>query len=755
MGAEWETKADSIEGFVEHIIYHNAENGYVVLSLADEDGDEVTCTGHLPSPQEGVFLELSGRYVDHPTYGRQFAFREAKIRTPKDTLSIERYLGSGAIKGIGPKLAALIVKKFGEETFLIMEEEPERLAEVRGISEKKARDISAQMEAQRDLREAMVFLQEYGISGKLAIKIYDRYGQNLYSVISKNPYRLADDLSGVGFKIADEIASRVGIRADSDFRIQSGIHYTLTSAAQEGHLYLPYEELAERLKALLGFAVNDLSVHLSNLVVDGRVVIKELDGVQAIYPASYYHLEWGVAVRLMNLNQRWEVDEEELREKLLRLEEEEGVALDELQRHACIEALRNNLLILTGGPGTGKTTTINMMIRLLREEGLGVALAAPTGRAAKRMTETTGCEAQTIHRLLEVNVVGDDEDMSRPRFQYNGDNPLETDAIIIDETSMVDIYLLHSLLQAVTEDTHLIFVGDKDQLPSVGPGAVLRDMIESEAIPVIALTKIFRQETISDIVVNAHKINRGEAVTLDNKSKDFFFLARSDADTIIAHMGILIREKLPPYLGVEPIDIQVLTPMRKGPLGAIRLNQVLQHYLNPPSSQKTEKETPQGILREGDKVMQIRNNYQLEWRIYNAFDIPVEEGSGVFNGDLGRVETIDNSAEVVTVIFDDERRVIYTFDDLEELELAYAITVHKSQGSEYPAVLLPLLNGPPLLFHRNLLYTAVTRAQRLVAVLGSEKTFQEMIQNEQELARYTGLRYFLGHSVPQTLPGLP
>ncbi len=621
-----------------------------------------------------------------------------------------------------------------------MEEEPERLAEIKGISEKKAREIAAQMEEKADMRKAMMFLQKYGISLNLGAKIYQKYGDSVYSVLQENPYRLADDISGVGFKIADEIAGRIGIHTDSDYRIKSGMMYTLLQATGEGHVYLPKEELFQRSSELLGVDVSYMEKHLMDLSMERKVIQKEEGETVLVYPSRFYYLELNTARMLRELNIDCPEDEAFVQRRIAQIEKETGTTLDEMQKKAVTEAAGHGLFILTGGPGTGKTTTINAIIRFFEGEGSELRLAAPTGRAAKRMTEATGYEAQTIHRLLELNGMPEEERQGQAvHFERNAENPLEADVIIIDEMSMVDIQLMHSLLLAVTAGTRLILVGDENQLPSVGPGNVLRDIIRSGEFPVVELKKIFRQASESDIVVNAHKINRGEQVTLSNKSSDFFFLKRQDADIIIRVVIALIQEKLPRYVEAKPFDIQVLTPMRKGLLGVERLNQILQRYLNPPEPSKKEKEYGQGLFREGDKVMQIRNNYQLEWEIRGRYGIPVDKGVGVFNGDTGILKTINEFSETAEVEFEDGRCAEYSFKQLEELELAYAVTIHKSQGSEYPAVVIPLLSGPRMLLNRNLLYTAVTRARRCVTIVGSEETFREMIKNEKQQRRYSSL----------------
>ena len=733
--------SETVTGYIDHVIFRNEDNGYTVMVLKDtKKEEELTCVGSFPTITQGATIEATGVYTHHPVYGKQFQISSFTEKMPEDTYGIERYLGSGAIRGIGAALAARIVRKFGDDTLRIVEEEPERLAEVKGISEKKAREIAAQVSEKAEMRKVMIFLQKYGISLNLGAKIYQKYGQSVYGVLQENPYRLADDISGVGFKIADAIASRIGIHADSDYRIRSGMMYTLIQASGEGHVYLPKEELFARASQLLRVDVSYMEKHLMDMALDRKLVLKEKDGIVLVYPSQYYHLELNTARMLTELNIRYPQDEQMMERRIAQIEKETGTVLEEMQKKAVIEAAGNGLFVLTGGPGTGKTTTINAIIRFFEGEGATLRLAAPTGRAAKRMTEATGYEAQTIHRLLELNgMPEDDREGQLVHFERNAENPLEADVIIIDEMSMVDIFLMHSLLLAVTAGTRIILVGDENQLPSVGPGNVLRDIIQSGVFPVVELKKIFRQASHSDIVVNAHKIHNGQQISLDNKSRDFFFLKRYDADIIIRVVIALIQEKLPRYVDAKPFEIQVLTPMRKGLLGVERLNQILQMYLNPAGPDKKEKEIGERLFREGDKVMQIRNNYQMEWEVRGKYGIPVEEGVGVFNGDTGILKEINEFAETATVEFEDGRFADYSFKQLEELELAYAITIHKSQGSEYPAVILPLLSGPKMLMNRNLLYTGVTRARKCVTVVGSEETFGEMIRNEKQQKRYSSL----------------
>ena len=757
----------AVKGYVEKIKYRNEDNGYSVLSVTGaDDGEEYILVGNFSYISEGELVEAAGRMTEHPIYGEQLAVESYELKEPEDTVSMERYLGSGAIKGIGATLATRIVKKFKTDTFRIMEEEPERLAEIKGISEKMAMAIGEQVGEKKDMRQAMMFLQNYGISMNLSVKIYQEYGPAMYNVIKTNPYKLADDIPGVGFKMADEIASKVGIFTDSDFRIKSGILYTLLQASANGHTYLPEEELEAQASELLKVEPEAIEKHLMDMQMDKRLVVKNLDAAgqgvnggglpvpdaaggdeplirRGVYAAQYYYTELNAAKMLHDLNITGSEPEEQIRKSLAQIQEQEKIELDELQIQAVIEAVNCGLLIITGGPGTGKTTTINTIIRYFEMGDMEILLAAPTGRAAKRMTEATGYEARTIHRLLELSGMPEPNEKNQNsgmHFERNEENPLDADVIIIDEMSMVDIHLLHALLKAVNVGTRLILVGDVDQLPSVGPGNVLRDMIDSECFHVVKLTRIFRQAAQSDIIVNAHKINAGEKVDLAKRSRDFLFIRREEPNSIINAMITLVKEKLPAYVNADVFDIQIMTPMRKGALGVDRLNTILQDFLNPPSPDKPEKEAAGTLFRLGDKVMQIKNNYQIEWRLCNRYGIPIDKGTGVFNGDTGVIREINLFAELLTVEFDEGKLVDYSFRQLEELELAYAITIHKSQGSEYPAVVIPVYSGPRMLMTRNLIYTAVTRARSCVCLVGIPQVFQQMVDNAMEQKRYSGLK---------------
>lgn len=727
---------EQFEGYIEKITYRNEENGYTVLTLEGTER-ELTCIGTLPSVSEGEYLMVEGEMTVHPMYGEQMKVISFDFRAPSDERAIEKYLGSGAIKGIGEKMAKKIVSEFGADTIRVLEEEPELLIRIKGISENKAMDIASQVIEKRETRSAMLFLQQYGISLNNAAKIYKKYGAGLYSVVRENPYKLADDINGIGFKTADEIAMKMGFRKDSEYRIRSGVQYVLQQAAQNGHTYLPKDRLIEETESLLEIRSEDPEAVLMDLLSENRIRIKNLEE-QAVYLSTYYRLESETAFMLHEMNLHDSTVDRQKEETLLRsLEKEEKIALDDLQRKAILESAENGITIITGGPGTGKTTAINMMIRYFLKEGLDIMLAAPTGRAAKRMTEATGYEAQTIHRLLEVN--GDPSE-GGGFFQKNADSPLEADMVIIDEMSMVDISLMHALLRALVPGMRLILVGDVDQLPSVGPGNVLKDLINSGVFPVIRLSHIFRQAEESDIIVNAHRINRGKVVE-PAPSKDFLFIKRDVVGSIVGAVITLLTKKLPDYVHSDTAHLQVLTPMRKGLLGIENLNKVLQEALNPPDEKKAEKQFSFGLFREGDKVMQIKNDYQLEWRIRGTF--PEETGLGVFNGDTGIIKWISHFDETLTVEYDEGRMVTYPFSACDELELAYAVTIHKSQGSEYPAVILPLFSGPRMLMNRNLLYTGITRAKSCVCIVGKYETFRQMILNDEEQKRYSGLKMML------------
>ena len=742
-----------LDGYITHIVYHNEENGYTVFSLQvsrvdtqeEETGaedftdEEITVVGTFPELNEGEYVSVSGEIAVHASYGQQFKCSGVDFLLPPDAEAAERYLSNAGIKGIGKGLAKRIVKKFGDRTFEVLENEPERLAEVKGISREKAREITDAIVEKRDSRRAILFLGEYGIGMTLAMKAYNTYSSGLFQIVKENPYRLADEIDGIGFQTADVIAQKNGISLDSEFRIRSGVLFCIRqSALLFGHTCMPRQQLAEESARMLQLPEDVVDIEIINLVMQKQLILKENAEVEMIYLALYYYMELKVARKLLDLNEKLAAEDDTI-DLLSQLEEQEKLNLDMVQRDAVLMAMEYGLMIVTGGPGTGKTTTINTIIKLFEQKGMAVMLAAPTGRAARRMKEATGREAQTIHRLLEVSGRGAG-DHAPVSFERNEDNPLECDAVIVDEASMIDIGLMNALLQAIPIGVRLILVGDVNQLPSVGPGNVLRDIIDSKVCTVVRLNRIFRQAKESDIVQNAHKIQRGEMVEPKSGSRDFLFVKRDDIPHIQGATKTLLSDKLPGYLHVDMNEIQVLAPMRKGPLGIEGMNRYLQQYLNPPAPDKREKAYGDYIFREGDKVMQVKNNYQLDWEIRNSRGIPVEQGSGIFNGDTGIITEINLYMKEVTVLFEEGRRAVYTFDMLDELEPAYAITIHKAQGSEYPAVIIPLLGGPKMLLNRNLLYTAITRAKSCVTIVGSVETFQTMIRNESENRRYSGLR---------------
>ncbi|MCM1307090.1 MAG: ATP-dependent RecD-like DNA helicase [Butyrivibrio sp.] len=744
-----------LKGYVERIIYTNSDNGHTIMEVALSDGEaqrlrgenpdfakdieeSMVCVGTLCLLNTGEYAVFKGDFTVHPSYGLQFKVTGYEESPPEDIDSMERYLGSGAIKGVGPALAARIVRHFKADTFRVIEQNPEELAGIKGISERMAMEIADQLVEKRDMRRAMLYLGKLGIGMNLAVKIYKEYGEGLYDIIRENPYKLADDMEGVGFKIADEIARSAGVEADSPYRIKSGILYTLSRATAGGHIYLPVDMLMRCAEELLGVQVSEGEDVLTELMIERKITVRDAGGGKAVYLASLYRTELSVAHRLAELAREGAADSEALERDIKAIERSGQIELEPMQREAVKAAAVNGVLVITGGPGTGKTTTINAIIRYFENFGKEIQLAAPTGRAAKRMTEATGREAQTVHRLLELS--GNlSEDGKEAAFERNEDNPLEADVIIIDEMSMVDIFLMNSLLKAVSAGTRLILVGDSDQLPSVGPGNVLEDIIASGRFRVVKLNKIFRQSEAGDIIVNAHKINEGEMFEIGPSSKDFPFIKRNDANSIINAAVTLVKTKLPAYTGCTAQEVQVLTPTRKGMLGVERLNAVLQEFLNPPHPDKAQKGLGGVIFREGDKVMQTRNNYKISWEIRGRHGIAIESGTGIFNGDMGIIDEINTAVSELTVRFDEDKYVTYSFKEAEELEHAYAVTVHKSQGSEYPAVVLPLLDGPRMLMNRNILYTAVTRARRCICIVGSENTFYRMIENVNETKRFSSL----------------
>ncbi|WP_058485999.1 SF1B family DNA helicase RecD2 [Defluviitalea phaphyphila] len=731
-----------IEGIIEDIIFHNEENGYTVCSIETAE-EEIICVGTLLGVNRGENIKVVGSWVTHPIYGPQLQVNTYEKTVPKTEEGIERYLSSGVIKGIGPKLAKRIVERFGLDTLRIIEEEWEKLEEIKGISKKKAVEIGEIFHEQRELRKAILFLQDYGVSPTYALKIYKQYGENTINIIKNNPYRLAEDIFGIGFKMADRIAQNIGISKDSPNRVKAGIKFILNQYSNNGHTYMLREHLKQAAWELLGVTEELVENALIELQIYKQIWQEKIEEKEVVYLTPFYYAEMNIARKLIEFSRmRNEINSNEIDKRIDQLEKETNIKLAKQQRQAVKEAMSEGMLIITGGPGTGKTTTINAIISLLEEEGLEIILAAPTGRAAKRMSEATGKEAQTIHRLLEISFL--EEDHKKQVFERNEERPLEADVIIIDEMSMVDVLLMNSFLKAVVEGTRLIFVGDVDQLPSVGPGNVLKDMIKSETIKVVRLTEVFRQARESAIIMNAHRINKGEYPIVNEKDKDFFFIRRNTQEEVIETIKDLILNRLPNFSKCNSIkDIQVLAPMRKSILGVNYLNSILQEALNPPSKEKNEKEYRMQIFREGDKVMQIKNNYNIPWKIYSDVGVKIDEGVGVFNGDAGRIVEIDNEAQTLTVLFDDLKTVEYDFSQLDELELAYAVTIHKSQGSEYPVVIIPVHSGPPMLMNRNLLYTAVTRAKKLVVIVGLQSTLNRMVDNNREINRYSALAYRL------------
>ncbi len=749
-----------LEATIEDIIFQNQENGYTVCTI-DYEGEEISCVGEMSGIYAGEEVKIVGSWSVHPIYGKQIRVEMLERSMPKTVQGMEKYLASGVIKGIGAKTAKKIVKHFGIDTFKIIEEEPLLLAQVSGISKKKAQEIGEVFHEQYELRRAMLFLQEYGITPTYAIKIYKQYKDRTTEVIKNTPYRLVDDIYGIGFRKADEIAAKVGVARDDPHRIKTGILYLLTSFSNNGHTYMPRPRLMEEAIKLLmpeiyqslmqaqpyGVIVEEVEGYehplienaLIELALSKQIIIKNYDEVPCVFLAYLYHSEQAVARKLIDIASLYQKDAViDVEKELAQTQKELKIELVEEQKEAVRNVLTNGVTVITGGPGTGKTTTINAILHMLEKAGEDVLLAAPTGRAAKRMSEATGIEAQTIHRLLEIGYMG--EEGSRQAFNRNEENPLEADVIIVDELSMVDIILMNALLKAVVEGQRLVLIGDADQLPSVGAGNVIKDIIFSERLPVVRLIQIFRQASKSAIVMNAHRINKGEYPVMNEKGTDFFFMKRSIQEEVKDTIIELVTTRLPKYQGFDSLkDIQVLAPMRKGAIGVNELNKALQDAINPHHDLKPEKEYRGMLFREGDKVMQIKNNYNTPWKILGKTGMSIDEGTGVFNGDCGLITAIKEEEELVVVTFEDAKVVEYEFNQLDELELAYAVTIHKSQGSEYPVVILPIHSGPPMLLSRNLLYTAVTRAKKMVVGVGLAETMQRMVDNNREIERYSSL----------------
>lgn len=730
-----------IRGLVTEIIFSNEQNGYRIaeVQLEEEEKETVTVVGIMPDLQPGETIIADGAWKVHNLYGDQFETTAFERVMPQTREQIERYLSSGMIKGVGASLAHRIVEKFGEKTLDVMSREPERLADIKGISTHGAMEIGAQFAEQHRQREAMLFMQKYGITMAMGLRIYKYYKEKTIKTLQTNPYSLAENIHGIGFRKADQIAAQLGIPPESPFRIRSAVQYVLQEHTTEGHVFMPKNILEDQVYRYTGAAGILVENALTELLMDQKIVEKEENGTNRIYLMPFYMAEINTARKLLELKENSkDMSEQERMDLLKQVEEKQKIQLADEQRKAVMEAMVNGILVITGGPGTGKTTIINTLLDILEDEGEEVLLAAPTGRAAKRMTETTGREASTIHRMLEIQFLEESE--GPQKFSKNEENPLEADVVIVDEVSMVDTVLMNHLLKAIMPGTRLILSGDADQLPSVGPGNVLRDLIDSDCIPVVRLTQIYRQAEASDIIVNAHRINQGEYPVFNRQGTDFFLMKRARRDDVPPTLVDSVLHRIPKFAKCSPMeDIQILTPMKRGALGVESLNPLLQQALNPPARNKNELEFRGVIFRQGDKVMQIKNNYNTPWKICNRFGYPLEEGEGIFNGDIGRIQEIDTEAKSLVVLFDDKKQVTYEYGMLEELEMAYAITIHKSQGSESPVIVLPIHSGPGVLFTRNLLYTAVTRASRYVIIIGDETMIRKMVDNDTQTVRYTSL----------------
>jgi exodeoxyribonuclease V alpha subunit len=725
-----------IEGIVEEIIFRNEINGYTVARLNTSDGS-ITIVGKSAFINLEEMVELEGDWVYHDRFGEQFSFTKIKTTAPSTLKGIENYLASGLIPHVGKKTAKKIVERFGLDSLDIIQYNPERLKEIPGIGDKKLEKISKAYEEHRELRDIMVYLQQYDISINNGIKIYKKYGKETIKVIGENPYKLSEDIHGIGFITADNIAKKMGISEDSPFRIEAGLKFSMINSAGEGHCYLPKEELIKKSEKILKVDREAIEEAIQNLALRKNFYLVTEGEETLIYYMPYHIAENNVARKIIDLSMvEFDQLDVNIDEEVEKIEAREDITFGKKQVLAIKESLDNGVVIITGGPGTGKTTTINAIISIYEDLDMKVVLAAPTGRAAKRMTETTGRESQTIHRLLEFSFMESEEEMS---FNKDDESPIDADVIIIDEASMIDILLMNSLLKAINPGTRLILVGDVDQLPSVGAGNVLRDLIESGCIRVVRLDEIFRQAEESMIIVNAHRINKGDYPILNEKDKDFFFMDTGSTQETLATILDLVQDRLPKYYGVDSLrDIQVLSPMRRGEVGINSLNKHLQEVLNPKDDNWQEKQVGDEIFRIGDKVMQVKNNYKLKWNLLKDGE-EVDTGEGVFNGDLGFITDINNEESIVTVLFDDEKEVEYEFSELDEIKLSYATTVHKSQGSEFPVVLMPIHWGPPMLLTRNLIYTAITRAKKLVVLVGDRKYLSMMINNNKIAKRYSSL----------------
>lgn len=727
---------EHITAIVENIVYKNEDNGYIVFDF-DLDGDMSTATGQLPPINEGERLEMVGKWTTHASYGRQFAVKEIKKIAPDSKIGLIRYLASGIIKGIGPSTARRIVEKFGMDALDIIKYNPDRLKEIEGIGKSKATAIAQNFNEQFDIQEKMSFLLQFDISVNLAHKIIKFYKNKTRNIVETNPYLLANDIDGVGFLTADKIARQVGITHNSEERIKAGIKHVLNeAAAQDGHCCLPLELLYKKSQELLEEPKESVQNASAKMAILRDIVVTERKGEKFVYILSFYKAECEIARRLCEIKDAdIKLYDYDIDEAVARAAKYSGIELSLEQQEAVRQALTHGAMVITGGPGTGKTTAINCLINALIHAGIKVELAAPTGRAAKRMSEATGHDAQTIHRLLEYGYSGDSEVLS---FGRNEDNQLNCGAVIIDEMSMVDIFLMQHLLRAIKTGTRLIMVGDADQLPSVGPGNVLFDIITSDAVNVARLITIFRQAQKSQIIMNAHAINHGEKPVLSNDSEDFFFTGKQNAEAALKTLIETAGYRIPRYLKCSPFDIQILAPVKKGLLGVNNLNIELQKAFNPPEKSKKEISINNTIFRVGDKVMQIKNNYTMEWK-KSERGMSDTNGEGVFNGDIGFIISISQECALTTVKFDDGKICEYTKEKLLELMLAYAVTIHKSQGCEFDAVILPLLSVPPVFISRNILYTAITRAKKMVLIIGDKKMVYKMAQSKSAIIRYTGL----------------
>lgn len=727
-------------GTIEDIVYRNEENGYTVARL-EKDDSVVTVVGKFIDVQVGASVKLEGKF-EKTKYGVQYSFQSYEMSMPKSLAGIEKYLGSGLIKGIGPITAKKIVDKFGTDTLDILEYSPQKLAAINGISEKKAIEIGFSFKEHREVQNTIMFLQNYNISTNMSLKIYNIYREKTTEIVKNNPYKLVEDVDGIGFATADKIAQSVGIPKDSLFRLRAGlIHVLKTSCEKNGNTYLPKNMLLEQSASALELGLEEneekFKEAFDSLCLDRTAVTTWLDGVEIVMLSKYYYYENSIAQKLIWLANCQKEGEFEIDEQISNFEQRNKIALHEEQKNAIKGAINNGVFVITGGPGTGKTTIIKCILEILTAQHKEVSLVAPTGRAAKRMSDSTNHEAKTIHRLLEVNAISPDQSF----FVHNESNPLKTDAVIVDEVSMVDVALMCSLLKALPRDCRLILVGDKDQLPSVGPGNVLSDILQSGVIKFAMLTKIFRQDEKSLIITNAHLINEGKMPLIDNTSLDFFFDSKDDPESIKNTILDLVTTRLPKFLNVEPQSIQVLAPLKAGVCGIENLNKVLQEKINPPASNKRQVEFGSTIFREGDKVMQMSNNYDLEWKKHGRF--ADETGQGVFNGDIGYIETIDPNTSEVIVQFEDGRICLYTRPDLIDLSLSYAITIHKSQGSEFDTIIIPAISGPSIILTRNLIYTAVTRAKKMVVIVGEKQYLKRMVANKYTATRFTLLKKLL------------